>query len=125
MPLFHGRENILRKMGPLPTGAQPKNAMARLVTNSRRANPKTKPRSTPGSNARCCSGNGDQLIVARCDLDLGLSYRRTRFNFALRSTITPHARGAGAAFKLRLLHACSNRTVGQSRHALRTSHQSG
>lgn len=28
------------------------------------------------------SGNGDEVIVARCDLDLGLSYRRTTFNFA-------------------------------------------
>ena len=29
------------------------------------------------------SGNGDEVIVARCDLDLGLSYRRTTFNFSL------------------------------------------
>ena len=29
------------------------------------------------------SSNGDEVIVARCDLDLGLSYRQTTFNFAL------------------------------------------
>ena len=29
------------------------------------------------------SSNGDEVIVARCDLDLGLSYRKTTFNFAL------------------------------------------
>jgi predicted amidohydrolase len=29
------------------------------------------------------SSNGDEVIVARCDLDLGLSYRRTTFNFSL------------------------------------------
>ncbi len=29
------------------------------------------------------SGNGDEVIVARCDLDLGQSYRNTTFNFAL------------------------------------------
>ncbi len=28
--------------------------------------------------------NGDEVIVARCDLDLGLSCRNTTFNFALR-----------------------------------------
>ena len=32
--------------------------------------------------ARSCS-NADELIVARCDLDLGQSYRDTTFNFAL------------------------------------------
>ena len=30
-----------------------------------------------------CSSNGDEVIVARCDLDLGNSYRQTTFNFAL------------------------------------------
>ena len=30
-----------------------------------------------------CTGNGDELVVARCDLDLGQSYRETTFNFAL------------------------------------------
>ena len=30
-----------------------------------------------------CSGNGDELAVACCDLDLGQSYRATTFNFAL------------------------------------------
>jgi|GEM_PF-5181338 len=30
--------------------------------------------------ARTCS-NGDEVIVARCDLDLGRSYRDTTFNF--------------------------------------------
>ena len=30
-----------------------------------------------------CAGNGDEVIVARCDLDLGQSYRDTTFNFAL------------------------------------------
>ncbi len=30
-----------------------------------------------------CSGNCDELAVARCDLDLGRSYRATTFNFAL------------------------------------------
>ena len=29
------------------------------------------------------AGNGDEVIAARCDLDLGLSYRNTTFNFAL------------------------------------------
>jgi predicted amidohydrolase len=29
-----------------------------------------------------CSGIGDELIVARCDLDLGRSYRETTFDFA-------------------------------------------
>jgi predicted amidohydrolase len=29
-----------------------------------------------------CSSNGDEVIVARCDLDLGRSYRETTFNFA-------------------------------------------
>ena len=29
-----------------------------------------------------CSGNADELIVARCDLDLGRSYRETTFDFA-------------------------------------------
>ena len=29
-----------------------------------------------------CAGNGDEVIVARCDLDLGQSYRDTTFNFA-------------------------------------------
>ncbi len=29
------------------------------------------------------SGNDDEVIVARCDLDLGQSYRNTTFNFAL------------------------------------------
>jgi N-carbamoyl-D-amino-acid hydrolase len=29
-----------------------------------------------------CSSNGDEIIVARCDLDLGRSYRETTFNFA-------------------------------------------
>ena len=31
--------------------------------------------------ARCSSG-GDECIVARCDLDLGRSYRETTFDFA-------------------------------------------
>ena len=30
-----------------------------------------------------CSSNEDELIVARCDLELGRSYRDTTFNFAL------------------------------------------
>lgn len=30
-----------------------------------------------------CSSNGDEVIVARCDLDLGKSYRDTTFNMAL------------------------------------------
>ena len=30
-----------------------------------------------------CAGSGDEVIVARCDLDLGRSYRETTFNFAL------------------------------------------
>jgi len=29
------------------------------------------------------AGNGDEVIAARCDLDLGQSYRNTTFNFAL------------------------------------------
>ncbi|MCB2030356.1 MAG: N-carbamoyl-D-amino-acid hydrolase, partial [Rhodoferax sp.] len=29
------------------------------------------------------TGNADEVIVARCDLDLGASYRETTFNFAL------------------------------------------
>ena len=29
------------------------------------------------------SSNGDEVLVARCDLDLGRSYRETTFNFAL------------------------------------------
>ena len=29
-----------------------------------------------------CAGSGDEVIVARCDLDLGQSYRDTTFNFA-------------------------------------------
>jgi predicted amidohydrolase len=29
-----------------------------------------------------CSGNSDEVIVARCDLELGRSYRETTFNFA-------------------------------------------
>ncbi len=35
-----------------------------------------------GEIAARCSTNGDELIVARCDLDLGKSYRETTFNFA-------------------------------------------
>ena len=30
-----------------------------------------------------CAGSGDEVIAARCDLDLGRSYRETTFNFAL------------------------------------------
>lgn len=30
-----------------------------------------------------CAGSGDEVIAARCDLDLGQSYRDTTFNFAL------------------------------------------
>ena len=40
--------------------------------------------------ARCAS-SGDELIVARCDLDLGQSYRDTTFNFA-RHRRTEHYR---------------------------------
>jgi len=29
-----------------------------------------------------CTTEGDELAIARCDLDLGLSYRKTTFNFA-------------------------------------------
>jgi len=29
-----------------------------------------------------CSSNDDELIVARCDLDMGRSYRETTFDFA-------------------------------------------
>ena len=29
-----------------------------------------------------CTGNGDELILARCDLDMAKSYRETTFNFA-------------------------------------------
>ena len=28
------------------------------------------------------SSNADELVVARCDLDLGLSYKNSTFNFA-------------------------------------------
>ncbi len=37
------------------------------------------------------SGNGDEVIVARCDLDLGQSYRRTTFNFALHRRVEHYA----------------------------------
>jgi N-carbamoyl-D-amino-acid hydrolase len=38
-----------------------------------------------------CAGNGDEVIAARCDLDLGQSYRDTTFNFA-RHRRTEHYR---------------------------------
>jgi len=36
-----------------------------------------------GEIVAACSTKGDELAVARCDLDLCLSYQRTTFNFAL------------------------------------------
>jgi len=36
-----------------------------------------------GEIVAACSTKGDELAIARCDLDLCLSYQRTTFNFAL------------------------------------------
>jgi predicted amidohydrolase len=35
-----------------------------------------------GEIVAACTTEGDELAIARCDLDLGLSYRNTTFNFA-------------------------------------------
>ena len=35
-----------------------------------------------GETMAMCATLGDELVVARCDLDLGRSYRDTVFNFA-------------------------------------------
>ena len=44
-----------------------------------------------GEIIAACSTEGDELAIARCDLDLTLSYKSTTFNFALHRQ--PHAYG--------------------------------
>ncbi len=34
-----------------------------------------------GTTVAACRGDGDEIAIARCDLDAGASYRRTTFNF--------------------------------------------
>lgn len=44
-----------------------------------------------GEIVAACATEGDELAIARCDLDLTLSYKNTTFNFALHRQ--PHAYG--------------------------------
>ena len=57
-------------------------------------------------------GNGDELIVHRCDLDAGQSYKRTTFNFAVhrQPDLPPHRRAEGRGRSgLMVCHALPDR----------------